>query len=330
MGQRANLILVNDGKYDLYYSHWCANTLPGDLFWGPEEALSFIKQQQLTDEWLDDRWAEGGVMMDLDRKFMLWYGGEDILYDIPLRRQLFALMQPLWSGWEQQWAKGGIIDMARYLNYPLEQVRSVEYTADLPSFIEPEQKGGFIRTIASLVFSNGEMRIFPIHATFDEYLLAGESFLQAIDPALGQEKLVVAESTEDFPDQGFHLDMVRQTLDIWYAGAESDLIPHVKKCWAGWTVTDLGDQYEQQSTLTDNAVVFGQPSELELTERLRRMLVRANSSSPVDTVKRFAEMNIQMGKKVEVNPLALFDHPQDLDLSTRAAKFEYALSQVRG
>ncbi|NGP59181.1 hypothetical protein FLT15_12690 [Paenibacillus thiaminolyticus] len=194
MGQRANLIVVRNGSYQMYYTHWCANTLPRDLFWGPEEALAFIESQQLTEEWLDDRWAEGGVIIDLDQNVLLWYGGEDIMYDVPLRRQLFALMQPFWSGWELRWAKAGIVGMANYLNYPLEHVRSVEYAADLPAIIEPDSKGGFIRIIASIVFPDGELRIFPLSGTFDEYALAGpSSLIQALHPALGQRELQVAE-----------------------------------------------------------------------------------------------------------------------------------------
>lgn len=27
MGQRANLVIVKQDSYDLYFNHWCANTL---------------------------------------------------------------------------------------------------------------------------------------------------------------------------------------------------------------------------------------------------------------------------------------------------------------
>ncbi|SEU27944.1 hypothetical protein SAMN03159358_4640 [Paenibacillus sp. NFR01] len=49
MGQRANLIIVKNGAYDLYYSHWCANTLPEDIFWGERYAIPFIEQQRAVD-----------------------------------------------------------------------------------------------------------------------------------------------------------------------------------------------------------------------------------------------------------------------------------------
>lgn len=77
MGQRANLILVEGREYQLFYSHWCANTLPRDLFWGPEHAVAFIRIQRAVDDsgWLDEVWAEGGAVVDLDRKHFLLYGG---------------------------------------------------------------------------------------------------------------------------------------------------------------------------------------------------------------------------------------------------------------
>jgi len=47
MGQRANLIITrSNGEYDLYYNHWCANTLPIYLFWGPEHAEKFIRMRK--------------------------------------------------------------------------------------------------------------------------------------------------------------------------------------------------------------------------------------------------------------------------------------------
>jgi hypothetical protein len=61
-------------NYQLFYSHWCANTLPRDLFWGPNHAAAFIRIQRAVDEdtgWLDEVWAEGGALLDFDRKWAL-------------------------------------------------------------------------------------------------------------------------------------------------------------------------------------------------------------------------------------------------------------------
>src|SRR4051812_42715096 len=112
MGQRANLILVQGGRHQLYYTHWRANTLPRDLFWGPDHASRFIRIQQPTTEWLDEVWAEGGAVMDHDARVLLLYGGEDILYDVPLRRLYLRALARVWDGWEIRWAHEGIADLA--------------------------------------------------------------------------------------------------------------------------------------------------------------------------------------------------------------------------
>lgn len=43
MGSRANLIVVDRGRYSMYYSHWGAQDLPSDLFWGPDHAIAHIR-----------------------------------------------------------------------------------------------------------------------------------------------------------------------------------------------------------------------------------------------------------------------------------------------
>ncbi len=98
MGQRANLLIVTGGAYELCYTHHRANTLDHDLFWGPDYALGFIRaQRRVTDaDWLNDVWAEGGAVMDLDRRVLLWFGGEGVLYEVPLRRAHTRLMAASW------------------------------------------------------------------------------------------------------------------------------------------------------------------------------------------------------------------------------------------
>src|SRR5688500_17014614 len=102
MGQRANLAIVTPQGYDLFYSHWCANTLPHDLFWGASHALEFVRKQRKVDRengWLDTVWAEGGTVIDPQSEMLLLFGGEDVLYDVPLRDVFLQLLQASWSGW---------------------------------------------------------------------------------------------------------------------------------------------------------------------------------------------------------------------------------------
>jgi len=111
MGQRANLITFENGEYTLRYDHWCANRLDKILFWGVSYALDYFDAQERVGEegWLDEVWAEGGAMLDLDKKHLLWWGGEDVLFDLPLRRVYLKLQEKNWNGWTIEWAYRGLL-----------------------------------------------------------------------------------------------------------------------------------------------------------------------------------------------------------------------------
>src|SRR5438874_1905161 len=118
MGQRANLVVVRNGAWKLFYDHWCANRLDTELFWGPGLATQFIEQRAALEDrndWLDEVWAEGAAIVDHDHQTLLWYGGEDILYDIPRRRVLLEMMQSQWPAWMIRWAAGGIAEIGAYV-----------------------------------------------------------------------------------------------------------------------------------------------------------------------------------------------------------------------
>ncbi|MCL1916799.1 MAG: hypothetical protein FWG14_00550 [Peptococcaceae bacterium] len=124
MGQCANLIIVENNERELYYDHWCANSLDSDLFWGIDKAVQFFRdhEQQEDDCWLDTTWCEGGAVIDLDKKVLLWFGGEDICYDIPLRRAFLELMNKTWPRFQIHWAYAGIVDLADYVGYDRNKV----------------------------------------------------------------------------------------------------------------------------------------------------------------------------------------------------------------
>src|SRR5688572_33088903 len=114
MGHRANLIVIDGGQRELYYSHWAANRLDCDLFWGPAIATAFARRQRSEAdgaELLDEVWAEGGAIIDHATRTLCWYGGQRASYDIPYRRVLLRMMRELWPGWTVRWAAQGIFDL---------------------------------------------------------------------------------------------------------------------------------------------------------------------------------------------------------------------------
>jgi hypothetical protein len=53
MGNRANLVIVENGQWQLHYSHWAGCRMLDALAFGPDFALRYIRSHRLCakDEW---------------------------------------------------------------------------------------------------------------------------------------------------------------------------------------------------------------------------------------------------------------------------------------
>jgi hypothetical protein len=100
MSSWANLLIVSGGRYDLSHYNGGTGVLYDDLFWGPARAEAFIRATRPVDpsDWMGETASEGGAVLDLDRRVLCWFGGEDIKYDVCLRRLYLRVMAQLWPG----------------------------------------------------------------------------------------------------------------------------------------------------------------------------------------------------------------------------------------
>lgn len=72
MGHRANYVLIADGQPTIYFSRWGALRIPAVVLSGPEATLAYVRQLTPDDSLLDDTWAEGGMLLDLDAHRLLF------------------------------------------------------------------------------------------------------------------------------------------------------------------------------------------------------------------------------------------------------------------
>ena len=162
MGQRANYVIVEDDGFALYYSHWCANTLDRDFFWGPEPALDFVRRQtpREPDQWLDQVWAEGGALLNPEMRHLILFGGEDVNWDVPLRRLYLKLLQSAWPGWDIVWAHEGPVNLIDYLGLE----RSLVLSEDTSTHVAPPRIAvdDPPETICSLRRADGGLSLYPL------------------------------------------------------------------------------------------------------------------------------------------------------------------------
>ena len=91
MGNRANFVIVKDQDWQLYYSHWGGCRMLDALIGGPDLALRYAASLRrcAKDEWCDPTWADGGAVVDLGRRRVLFFG-EPLMVEMNERRALIS------------------------------------------------------------------------------------------------------------------------------------------------------------------------------------------------------------------------------------------------
>jgi hypothetical protein len=80
IGHRANYVLIEGGQPTIFFSRWGAVVIPSLLLCGPEMTLAYVRGLDPDDDLLDDVWAEVGMVLNIDRHEVRFFGGEDSHY----------------------------------------------------------------------------------------------------------------------------------------------------------------------------------------------------------------------------------------------------------
>lgn len=317
MGQRCNLVIVQDGRSELYYSHWGANSLDRDLFWGPEASLAHIRAQVSEAEgaaWLDDKWAEGGAVLDVDRQRLTWFGGEDILFELHLRRRLLELMRRSWGAWDVRWAFREIVDIAEAAGHPSSNVLTPKRRvsrlrlAPLPTDHAPP-------TLFSVRLADGQLRF--VAADFVSHADVGpiERIVEVARSPLGMTTCDLG-GFDRHPQFGAHVEVASRAFTWWSCGGVVRGSERLLSTNPGWSVDWVGDRYEAQLEACEgNLRWIGVPSAARLDEELRRILLH----EPRDRGVMMSELAGTM-PDAEVDPVALRDDPLVLSVEERRAR----------
>ena len=120
MGNRANFVVVKNQDWQLYYSHWAGGRILDGLIGGPDFALRYAQTLRPCpkDQWVDPVWADGGAVVDLDRRRLLFFGDE-LMVAMPERRAVMGVLATVWPGYAICWAYDGTIELAGYLGAEL-------------------------------------------------------------------------------------------------------------------------------------------------------------------------------------------------------------------
>jgi len=329
MGHRANLVVVDEKEYHLYYCHWCALTIPRDLFWGPEWALGFIAQQESVEPtaWLDNIWAEGGALVDIHAKVVLFWGLSAV-GALPNRRIYLELMREVWQGWTVRWASEEIYDLADYVKLDRDTVTSHvlsddENDAIWVSHLLTLNELKEIMVVGSVRWEDERLQLVPI-AGWSRYLTKGDSILDDIRAHPFIESLDLAGAGVPLPHIGFHVNVARRQIAIW--GSSAPNLDRVKKAWAGWEVRWLDDDYHFHLAATDGKLTLPLPSMETILAEIEEDLLSPQQNTGIDLITMLTGQLTGEGHSVDVTPSAMTETPQSTPNEVRRAIFDRALA----
>ena len=110
MGSRLGVIVQTESGSEIYYDHWAAQTIGGDIALdGFGATLHRVRQMEpmgvdTPHDWKGAVWIEGTLLIDLRSKTVVWAEESEGLY---LPRLINALVERTWPGWTAIWSPEG-------------------------------------------------------------------------------------------------------------------------------------------------------------------------------------------------------------------------------
>ena len=110
MGSRLGVIVQTESGSEIYYDHWAAQSIGGDIALdGFDATLHRVRQMEpmgvdTPHDWKGAVWIEGTLLIDLRSKTVVWAEESEGLY---LPRLINALVGRTWPGWTAIWSPEG-------------------------------------------------------------------------------------------------------------------------------------------------------------------------------------------------------------------------------
>ncbi|WP_405583306.1 hypothetical protein [Streptomyces sp. NBC_01190] len=241
MGDRANVVVVREnGAHELYRTGWAVG-LDLDLLDGPAAVLTMIPELRQDGWWLDDGMAQGGVLLDLGRKILLFYAWEGPSTELRHRAAMFELIREAWLGWEVRWLYDGAAEMRDHVGLDPEYVRCHDSDLFPAPFLAPDDEDLTRPDPGGVVVTVGTDRCHVASESFDHPVREGVSLLDRLvdAPGHGVCRLHV--------NSGIHLDPERRRLG-WWSLFSSPRAFQAPELWPGWTVEFWQDDWERHTS----------------------------------------------------------------------------------
>jgi len=244
MGNRANFVIVKDQAWQLYYSHWGGCRMLDALVGGPELALRYAASLRRCEknEWCDPSWADGGSVVDLDRRRVLFFG-EPLMVTMNERRALMDVLAIVWPDYEISWAYDGTEEIAGYVGASLPPD-----DWDRQPTLKLARGRNHLCHLISVVDADGQLRFWPLWWHLSK-AWHGPALLDKL-PGPGIRRIRLGK----IPEGGAHIDVRRKTLGAWQTADTMGFFHALPELWPGWQTEVWEDRFEEHVKRCDGAL----------------------------------------------------------------------------
>ena len=206
------------------------------LIGGPDLALRYARSLRrcAKDEWVDPTWADGGVVVDLDRRRVLFFGDE-LMVEMRERRALMSALAAVWPDFAIGWAYDGTVELAGYVGAELRP-----HTWDRQPKLRLTRDRNALCHLVSVVDATGQLRMWPLWWHLSK-AWHGPALIDKL-PGRGVRRLALGK----IPESGAHIDVRRKTVGAWQTADTMGFFKALPDLWSGWQRECWEDRYEEQ------------------------------------------------------------------------------------
>ncbi|MGW0160842.1 hypothetical protein ACWDUN_16200 [Mycobacterium sp. NPDC003323] len=312
---------MDDDGWQLRYAHWAGCRMLDALLAGPELATRYILAQETSEFWTDELWSDGGLLLDLVERRLLFFG-EELMSTMNERRAMFEVLRMLWPGYTISWAYGTTAEIAAYVGAPAP-------LRDRPS--EPEltlaSGTGHLHHLVTVIDLIGRVRAWPLWWGCSA-AWHGPKLLDML-PGPGQPSLKLGL----VPESGVYVNVPNKTLGVWMTNPDPGLLRWLPQLWPGWRTEFWEDRYEEQlrrcgTHITAPALDLA-AGVTAARSWLEKRVFQSHEDSPAGRLANLAELLGAEGLPDAVVSAAALSDAGPRPTAAEWASFEQACATVR-
>lgn len=224
-------------------------------------------------------------MVDVDKKYLLWFACGDVVGDVPYRRKFLELQRKIWEGWEIEWATRGVVDMAEYVGFPKENVLDDFRWGEENLRLKMPRAKSDVDGVGCWIDQSGNTKLYPYNWHHAKgYLELGAKLFDIMRNAKDFSELNLAKWKCEFQKCGFVIDETKRVIEFWEATPCANSVNHLKAVWDDWEIVWYQDNYEFQLDKMNGKLVFPKSSEQKILKQIKKRLLAPKTENPLNMV----------------------------------------------